>query len=176
MASYKPIPSFDEARAARFWAKVNKTDGCWLWTATIDRGGYGRFRLFRAHRIAYALTHGSVPDGLTIDHLCRNRACVNPAHLEPVTKAVNTMRGKSDAALNATKTHCVRGHAFSVENTYVNAQGHRTCRACRPDRPGRFNSKELRAARRCVRCHKPSETFRCADCRKKHNDACRRYR
>jgi hypothetical protein len=119
----------------RFWAKVKKTDGCWVWTAATDSGGYGRFntsrptrKMKRAHRIAYELMAGPIPDGLQIDHLCRNRGCVNPAHLEPVTQTVNQRRGVS-----ATKAACKHGHAYTPENTKwkVGGKGLKSCRACR---------------------------------------------
>ena len=80
----------------RFWSKVSKTDGCWEWSAALDRNGYGAFRfegrMRLAHRISWFLHHGSFPE-LQLDHLCRNRKCVNPAHLEPVTNRENTIRG-----------------------------------------------------------------------------------
>lgn len=82
----------------RFWSKVNKTETCWLWTAALDRHGYGVFGVAkgrgsaRAHRVAYELVNGPIPGSLPLDHLCRVRACVNPAHLEPVTVAENNRR------------------------------------------------------------------------------------
>lgn len=108
----KTIPVLD-----RFWAKVQQTESCWLWTAARDHRGYGEFRVelpparpAKAHRFAYETLVGPIPDGLELDHLCRNRACVNPDHLEPVTGRVNTLRGESPTAQNARKTHCVHGH------------------------------------------------------------------
>ena len=105
----------------RFWSKVDKSSGraaCWPWLASIQQGsGYGRFwlngRSIPAHRMAYELVVRSIPNGLTIDHLCRRRDCVNPAHLEPVTIGVNTLRSPTAAsAVNARKTHCNSGIYF----------------------------------------------------------------
>lgn len=119
---------------------------CWRWTGRLT-GGYGQIgfngRTAYAHRVAYELWFGPVPgsppggkrdgDNLDIDHLCRNRACINPAHLEVVTHKVNVMRGRAATAVNAAKTHCTPGnHEFTPENTYVSPDGkHRECRACR---------------------------------------------
>jgi hypothetical protein len=116
----------------RFWAKVDldAPRGCWEWTALIHTAGYGNFRphnqgpLLYAHRYAYELARGPIPAGLTIDHLCRNRACVNPAHLEPVTNRENIQRA---AAL---KTHCPQGHPYDETNTYRHKGHGRECRTC----------------------------------------------
>jgi hypothetical protein len=122
--------------AVRFWAKVAKAGlgDCWEWLASRDRHGYGQFRVgrrnLRAHRFAYELAVGAIPPGLQIDHLCRNRACVNPAHMEPVTGQTNTLRGESYQAANARKDRCVRGHPLDDENAYRDRHGHRHCRAC----------------------------------------------
>lgn len=118
----------------RFWAKVDKTDACWLWTAATTRG-YGQFgfegRVQLAHRVAWTLLVGPIPDGLTIDHLCKVKHCVNPAHLEPVTIRENIVRADGTGGMNARKTHCPLGHAYDEENTYRKSNGGRECRACR---------------------------------------------
>jgi hypothetical protein len=128
----------DTRAADRFWAKVRPAgwDDCWEWTATRSVEGYGRFTdsarrvsAFNAHRWAYEHLRGEIPDGLQLDHLCRNRGCVNPWHCEPVTGRINVLRGESFAAINATKTHCHRGHEFTPENTYL-TRGKRQCRSC----------------------------------------------
>lgn len=125
----------EQPYADRFWAKVNKTGSCWIWTASRNSCGYGRFGLHRssvlAHRIAYKLAVGEIPPGLTLDHLCRNRACVNPAHLDPVTIRENILRGEAPAALNARRTVCKRGHDFDQLNTHFRPNGKRDCLACR---------------------------------------------
>lgn len=128
----------------RFWEKVDRSGSCWLWTGQVDGQGYGRFFIsghgqLGAHRVAYELMAGPIPEGLHIDHLCRVRHCVNPAHLEPVTPRQNALRGEGAAATNAAKTHCPQGHPYDEANTYTGL-GRRACRAC-----NRVNSARYRA-------------------------------
>lgn len=104
--------------------------GCWEWIGTLSSAGYGRFEKDFAHRVSYRQHVGPIPVGLQLDHLCRNRKCVNPKHLEPVTGQVNTLRGETLPAINAAKTECIHGHPFDSANTGIRANGHRWCRAC----------------------------------------------
>ena len=116
---------------ARFTAKVKRTDGCWPWLGGITTSGYGRFwngeREVAAHRFAYEIHNGLIPDGKELDHLCRNRACVNPSHLEPVDHRTNVLRGESHVAAHAAKPCCPRcGDGYETD-----ARGGRFCRPCR---------------------------------------------
>lgn len=121
--------------SGRFWAKVNKTETCWLWTGSRKPEGYGEFgiggrRKTLAHRYSYELAKGPIPAGLVIDHLCRVRACVNPAHLEAVTQQTNILRGVGPPAQHAKLTHCLRGHPLEGENLRISKDGSRRCRTC----------------------------------------------
>lgn len=121
----------------RFFSKVHITDGCWLWTGSRNADGYGSFwdsgKSRGAHRVAYEQMVGSIPDGLTLDHLCRVRHCVRPEHLEPVPIGENTLRGNTVNAANVLKTHCLRGHPFDEANT-IRRGNSRYCRQCRTER------------------------------------------
>jgi hypothetical protein len=126
----------------RFWSKVAlpNEQGCMLWLKGANRDGYGNFRLptgcTGAHRVAYVLAYGPVPEGMEVDHVkakgCTNRHCVAPDHLEAITHAENVRRGELGAARRA-KTHCPQGHPYNEENTYRH-NGRRSCRACRRER------------------------------------------
>ncbi len=121
----------------RFWDKVapfSSFEECWVWIAGKHTAGYGRIRLSNrvlyAHRVSYELVLGEIPAGLQLDHLCRNRVCVNPAHLEAVPQRVNLLRGESFSAQNYVKTRCISGHIFDSDNTYTSPDGRRHCRTC----------------------------------------------
>lgn len=162
---------------ASFWPRVN-TSGpvsehcpdlgpCWLWLGPVNRAGYGlisvkigrNWRRVRAHRVSLQIAGIELPEGLMPDHLCRVRNCVRPSHLEVVDNRTNTLRGISPSAQNAKKTHCVRGHPFSAENTIISRIGNRKCRACEQarDRAIRIAAARLRPPRRpdneCQRGH-----------------------
>lgn len=116
-----------------------QVDGCWTFLGRLDKDGYGHTwfdqRDARPHRLTYEAAYGPIPDGLVIDHLCRNRACLRPDHLEAVTTQENTFRSPvSTGSINAAKTHCAHGHEFTPENTYTSTPGWRQCRTCNRER------------------------------------------
>jgi hypothetical protein len=126
--------------------------GCWLFTGFKDAKGYGKVwhqgKKARAHRVAYELAVGKIPSSLELDHLCRVRSCINPAHLEAVTRRENLMRGLSFCSRHARKTHCPKGHAYEGENLILRIRGRFTSRECREckrafsrERGKRFRSK-----------------------------------
>lgn len=128
------------SNAERFWSKVHTSDDCWIWTAHVNNKGYGQIAIrladgsykdALAHRFAYELLIGPIPDGKILDHVeCDNPRCVNPGHVVPTTHRANILRGKCPSAVNSRKTHCVNGHPFDQENTWTSKTGMRQCRAC----------------------------------------------
>lgn len=137
--SLEPNPKMLASVWTRFLKWVVFSGGCWEWAGATNGVGYGVLALGRngpkvlAHRLAYEQWVGPIPDGLTIDHLCRNPGCVRPDHLEPVTQRVNTLRGTSPSAAQAKQTHCKRGHPFDEANTHITTTGKRNCRTCHRD-------------------------------------------
>lgn len=135
--SLKKLPPTTEPE--RFWQKVNVEGVCWEWESALNTSGYGHFRSrgrnVLAHRWSYEHLVGQIPEGLQIDHLCKNIRCVLPDHLEPVTPQINTHRS-SRAALQVAITHCPSGHPYSGENLYrippsaTAAGSRRSCREC----------------------------------------------
>ena len=122
----------------RIERKIKRVE-CWEWTACHSSNGYARVvwngRVQNAHRVVWHIATGEdIPDGMELDHLCRNRSCVNPVHLEVVDKRTNILRGFGPTAVNARKTHCKRGHEFADENTYIESDGGRRCRTCRSEK------------------------------------------
>lgn len=130
--------------ARRFWAKVDMSGACWLWTGAKKPTGYGNFwakpQYWQAHRWAYVAAYGPIPDGLVLDHLCRRPSCVRPSHLEAVTHGDNTLRGDNCISRNAQKLYCSHGHLYTPENTVYERAGRR-CRECRARQNRRTNER-----------------------------------
>lgn len=134
---WKRFPLYDpDLLPERFRSKftIDPVSHCWVWEAGVDPDGYGYYseegRRKAAHRYCYLSLVGPIPDRHGLDHLCRFRRCVNPSHLEPVTTKDNVLRGVGVAAMNAEKTHCVKGHPLSGDNLYTRGDGGRICREC----------------------------------------------
>ncbi len=132
------LPTFD-----RFWQKVEIVpSGCWEWKGSKINTNYGMFwfenKRILAHRYTFQQVYGQIPEGLEIDHLCRNRACVNPLHLEAVNHQVNCLRGIRTKG-NIAKICCHKGHPFDEENTYITPDGRRQCRICRLERQQKYS-------------------------------------
>lgn len=130
----EPNPTWNEIRKS-LEKRIKKKDGCWNWHGPLTPQGYGRLWGRPAHRLSYEAWIGPIGYGLDVDHLCRNRKCVNPEHLEPVTRKVNLSRGvgiKQQKEKALSKTHCSKGHEFTEKNIYIRpSDGARQCRKCR---------------------------------------------
>lgn len=143
-----------DANSLAHAGKFTTGDGCWMWTASTERQGYGHVniagRTVGAHRYVYEALVGPIPPGMDLDHICHNedetcdggwtcphRRYVRPDHLEPTDQGTNLRRGKGLAATKAAQTHCIHGHAFDEQNTKVRANGTRSCRMCHAQREAR---------------------------------------
>jgi len=155
-----PVPANPVERFMRSVSPEPNT-GCWLWTGNTIPAGYGQFRVgsmangsrryVMSHRFCYEAFVGAIENGLCLDHLCRQPLCVNPQHLEPVTRGENVRRGRvgdrttNPGALFAlAKTHCKNGHEFTPANTATHALGYRVCRQCQRDASNRYNRRRSR--------------------------------
>ena len=144
-------PRYTLPEQLRFWSYVETkaSNQCWPWLRSVDGQGYGVFcaqgTRKKSHRVSYILVHGPIPDGLVVDHMCRNRRCANPDHLRVVTQAVNSLENSVGAtAINAAKTHCIAGHMFAGDNLKIDHRGNRYCRECNRERQRKPNSRHKR--------------------------------
>lgn len=146
---------FDDLTLSRFWSKVDKSAGdeaCWPWMASLSQKGYGYFwadgRVTYGHRVSFQIHNQPISEGMMVDHICRNRACVNPSHLREVDNRVNTLENSiSVPAKNAAKIECSKGHVFDTDNTgyYTDRYG-RTCRFCKECKRASYQRAKDRAA------------------------------
>lgn len=140
------VPERAKAVMTQWWAERIVVDegGCWVWQRALNQDGYGVTRsggrMMKAHRVCHEEFVGAIPAGMELDHLCRVRSCVNPAHLEPVTHAENVSRGDN---VNREKTECPHGHPYDEANTYTEPRGRgwRRCRACKRIRRSEYNAR-----------------------------------
>jgi len=148
-----PSPSVDAAVPAPGLPVPPKPPGeCIMHTGNYNKDGYGRVRTGHsrhtpAHRAAWEKERGPLPRGVHLDHLCRNRGCINLAHLEPVTPRINILRGTAPAAINARKAKCMHGHALTGSNLLVDKDGHRKCATCQNAAAVRYRQKHANTLR-----------------------------
>lgn len=164
----------------RFWSKVDTSggpDACWPWMGCTNADGYGRFmlagRVEQSHRVAYVIMREPIDPGLQVDHLCRNRCCANPKHMEIVTAAENTMRGISPPAVNSRKNHCPKGHELPKQSKMVSGKPRRPCPQCNTAKTRRIEAARS-VAGQCPRCGSArGDRWLCARCLEKRNECAR---
>jgi hypothetical protein len=143
-------PYMDPKERLMMQIKIHES-GCWLWIGCIGADGYGKTlyqgRHMKAHRVAYLLHVGPIPDGCHLHHVCQTRACVNPLHLRPLTPRDHLREGDTWQKKNAEKTHCPSGHLLSGENLAINSKGSRVCRECGRRRAQEWRARNLELAR-----------------------------
>lgn len=136
MQARSKIPELSLKTRQRFLKNTDFAEGCWEWRGTDDGRGYGVINVekipYKAHRISFQLFYGHISPNLQVDHLCKNKRCVNPKHLELVTSQTNNLRSNSSSGVNARKTHCKNGHELGGENVYPSSikRGFRMCKTC----------------------------------------------
>jgi hypothetical protein len=201
MTDQSQLDITNETIRNRFWGRVDKSDDCWTWTGPISSHGYGVFwvdgQRHAAHRVSYRMTHGDIPQGLVIDHVChgadencpgednwcRHRACVNPDHLEAVTERVNLLRGRGVSGEAARRTHCPQGHPYDAANTVIWGKTRR-CRACRKAKEAATRTSPPPAERtHCPQGHpyseentyqRPNGSRTCRTCKRQQDRKARR--
>ena len=149
MQNHSILSLITKEESDRFWTKVDKSGDCWEWKSLHHKSGHGKFklrgRMLGAHRIAYHAIVGEIGAGIELHHTCHNPGCVNPAHLQPLTKSEHSRLNPMSIA-QASQTHCKRGHAFTDENTYL-WRGRRYCRECQRARDRRRGSRRVKSLR-----------------------------
>lgn len=144
--NFNALPARGMPPVDRIALYVNAEGDCWLWSGARDDTGYGdvtyQGKSWKAHRWVWSVMVGPIPEGMTIDHLCRVRHCVNPDHLEVVTQGVNTLRGYGPAGRHARTRECPKGHPYDAENTYRFPDGRRDCRTCRAASRRRYKERQ----------------------------------
>jgi hypothetical protein len=149
------LSRLDEELRTLLEDRIFRTGDCWLWIGSVSDRGYGNVtykgKSYKAHRLAYHFYKEDLIPGLEIDHLCKVKNCVNPDHLEQVTKQENMRRSDCVSAVNRRKTRCKRGHDFNSDNTYTHKSGKRSCRLCRNEDGKKLyyrNHEQIRARRK----------------------------
>jgi hypothetical protein len=151
----KIITTNEDKRRFLSFLEMKPNCGCWFWMGAVSKG-YGNFSIkaegFQAHRVSFHLFNGPLLQGLQIDHLCRNKLCVRPDHLEQVSARENTLRGRGPSAINAKRTNCNFGHALSGDNLLMRKDGSRRCKKCQAMSEAAYRAKLAKGPVKCTFC------------------------